>query len=185
MDKIILALLFFQSKTLYEIREKLSGSMNLMYSSSTGSIQSAIKKLSDSGRISCEEKVEKGRYKKLYSITEKGREELDKWINSPFKEARSKNPELAKLYYMGLSDPGGRLPRIREYISSLEKYNAALQTVYEEGLSLSPPKEYAELFQFQLITVKLGVDTSRYEIWWLKRLLHDLENNELLLTEKR
>jgi len=185
MDKIILALLFFQGKTLYEIKEKFSGNLNLMYSSSTGSIQSAIKKLLRDGLISCEEKVENGRYKKLYFITEKGKKELDIWINSPFKEARSRNPELAKLYFMGLSDPVRRLERIREYISSLEKYHAALQTVYEEGLSLHPPEEYRELFEFQLITVKFGVDTSKYEIWWLKKLLLDLENGELLLMEKR
>lgn len=179
MDKIILALLFFQSKTLYEIREKFTGNLSLMYSSSTGSIQAAIKKLLRDGLITCEERVEKGRYKKRYSITEKGKEELNAWINSPFKEAQNRNPELAKLYFMGLSDPKLRKERIREYITSLEKYHAALKAVYDEGLSMEPSEEYRELFRFQFLTVKFGLDTSKYEIWWLKKLLLDMENGEL------
>ena len=177
MDKIILALLFYESKTLYELREKFNGNLSLMYSSSTGSIQSAIKKLSKEKLISCEEKVEQGMYKKLYSITEKGKEELGVWINSPFKQAQSKNPELAKLYFMGFSHPEQRAERIREYISSLEKYHAELQGVYNEGLSLTPPEEFREVFKFQLITVKLGLDTSEYEIKWLKQLLSDMKND--------
>lgn len=185
MDKIILALLFFQSKTLYEIREKFSGNLNLMYSSSMGSIQAAIKKLSRGELIACDEKVENGRYKKLYSITEKGKKELNAWINSPFKEAQNRNPELAKLYFMGLSDPNRRSERILEYISSLEKYHAALQTVYEEGLSLNPPEELRDLFRFQLLTVKFGLDTSKYEIWWFKKLIADMENGEIMFTEKK
>lgn len=179
MDKIILALLFFKSRTLYDLREKFSGGLKLMYSSSTGSLQAAIKKLLREELISCEEKVENGRYKRLYSITEKGKGELSLWINSPFEEAQSKNPELAKLYFMGLSDPPRRAERVRGYINSLEKYREALKLIYAEGLSLTPPKDYAELFEFQLITVKFGLDTSEYEINWLKSLLLRLESGDI------
>lgn len=179
MDKIILALLFFKGRTVYEIRKKFSDGLKLMYSSSMGSIQAAIKKLSDAELIACCETVENGKYKKLYTITEKGKQELSLWINSPFKPIRNKNPELAKLYFMGLSDGQSRAERIKEYIRSLEKYNADLQLIYNEGLSLEAPDEYKELFGFQLISVKFGLDTSSYEIEWLKKLLSDMESDNI------
>lgn len=177
MDKIILALLLMRNRTIYDIREKFENRLNLMYSSSMGSIQAAIKKLLSEEMIVFSECVENGRRKKLYQITERGRREFYEWINSPFKSAQSKNPDLAKLYFMGLSDPENRRERIKAYISSLEEYRRALREIYQEGVNLSPPDEYAELYRFQLITVRYGVDSVGFEIRWLKKLLTELEGN--------
>ena len=43
MDNMILGLLLFGSKTIYQLRERIDKGLNLMYSSSMGSIQAAIK----------------------------------------------------------------------------------------------------------------------------------------------
>lgn len=177
MDKIILALLLVQNRTIYDIRERFENRLNLMYSSSMGSIQVAIKKLLSEEMIVFSERVENGRRKKLYEITERGRREFYEWINSPFKSVQSKNPELAKLYFMGLSDPENRRARIKAHISSLEAYRRTLREIYREGMSLSPPDEFAELHRFQLITVRFGVDSTGFEIRWLKKLLKELEEN--------
>lgn len=176
MDYIILALLYLQSRTIYEIRAKFEGDFGLMYSSSMGGIQAAVKKLLKTGCITYTELVENGKYKKQYSITETGRTSMLQWINSPFGTAQNKNPELAKLYFMGLSDAENRCGRIREYITALKQYHAALELIYKEGMDLEPTEEYSELFRFQLVTVKFGVDSSAFEIEWLTRLLVDLEH---------
>lgn len=179
MEHIILALLYLKSRTIYEIRTKFEGNLGLMYSSSMGSIQAAVKKLLKNGCISYTELVENGKYKKQYAITEAGRERVCQWVNAPFGAVQNKNPELAKLYFMGLSDKENRCNRIRDYITSLEEYHTALELLYEEGRALNPPEEYAELFQFQLTTVKFGVDSSAFEIEWLSRLAAELEQEKL------
>lgn len=177
MDNIILALLYMKDRTIYEIRAKFEENLGLMYSSSMGSIQAAIRKLLHSGCIIYTEVVENGKYKKQYRITERGREQFTRWINSPFGSAQNRNPELAKLYFMGLSDRKLRAERIRSYIASLKKYHATLEMIYQEGKTLDPPEEYAELFQFQLITVKFGVDSVTFEIEWLSGLVKELEEH--------
>lgn len=45
MDNIILGLLLLENRTIYQLRERIRKGMDLMYSSSMGSIQAAIKKL--------------------------------------------------------------------------------------------------------------------------------------------
>ena len=162
MDHIILALLYLNPRTIYEIRAKFEGNLGLMYSSSMGSIQ---------------EVVENGKYKKRYQITEGGREQFSCWINSPFGSAQNRNPELAKLYFMGLSDPQTRIERIQDYIASLKEYHAALELIYQEGEAMHPPEEYAELFQFQLVTVRFGMDSVAFEIEWLCRLVTEIEES--------
>lgn len=64
MDNIILGLLLLSSKTIYQLRERIAKGLNLMYSSSMGSIQAAVKKLLNCGDIQYEETTEDGKYKK-------------------------------------------------------------------------------------------------------------------------
>ena len=44
MDNIILGLLLMCNRTIYQLRERIDKGINLMYSSSMGSIQAAIRK---------------------------------------------------------------------------------------------------------------------------------------------
>ncbi len=176
MDKIILGLLILKSRTIYEIRTKFADNLNLMYSSSTGSIQAALKKLSTQGYIECTETVENGRRKKIYLITDSGRAEFSDWVNSSFDAAQNKNPELAKLYFMGISDVTRRQKRVRELITDLEKTNLTLSALYNEGLTLKPSEQYRDLFNYQLMTVKFGRDYTVFQLEWFKNLLSDMEN---------
>ena len=73
MEHIILGLLLLQSRTIYQLRKRINEGLNLMYSCSTGSIQSAIKKLLRHGYIDIGEVTEKGKLKKFYTITDSGK----------------------------------------------------------------------------------------------------------------
>ena len=112
MDNIILGLLLLCDRTIYQLRERVEKGLNLMYSSSMGSIQAAIKKLLSSGFITFEEIVDNGKYKKIYSITESGRAHFYEWVNSPIEFQGGKNPELAKVYFMGFAQKENRIKSI-------------------------------------------------------------------------
>lgn len=175
LDKIILAILMLKSRTIYEIRKNFENSLNLMYSSSMGSIQAAVKKLIKEGYIVSRQQVENGKCKNMLEITESGREAFEHWINAPFSAVRNKNPELAKLYFMGLSDKAHRAERIYEHIRNLEKYRNALQAMWEEAEKTEVPEEYKELFEYQHITVKYGIDSMSFEIEWHRELVKRIE----------
>ncbi len=179
MDKIILGLLILKSRTIYDIRIKITQGLQLMYSSSTGSIQVALKKLLAQGFIEFEEIVENGKYKKIYFITESGRKEFLEWINSPFPAVQSKNPELVKLYFMGLSDVEGRGDCIKEHIKSLEESYVALKLIYDSCQDMQVPDEHRDLFNYQRATAKFGVDAMKFEIDWYKQLLGDIGNGKI------
>lgn len=72
MDHMILGLLLLSSRTIYQLHERIDKGLHMMYSSSMGSIQAAVKKLLNGGYIQYEEVVENGKYKKIYSITDRG-----------------------------------------------------------------------------------------------------------------
>lgn len=127
MDNIILGLLLMCNRTIYQLRDRISKGINLMYSSSMGSIQAAVKKLLNCGYISYEEIIDNGKYKKIYCITESGKLHFYEWINAPIEEQNPKIPELAKVYFMGFSDKKNRETSIQQHLMYLkESFNRFL-----------------------------------------------------------
>ena len=72
MENIILGLLYYKGRTIYELKLRFESSLSMMYSSSTGSIQSALKKLLSAEEVERSERYEGGRLKKLYTIPKDG-----------------------------------------------------------------------------------------------------------------
>lgn len=175
MDNLILGLLLLKSRTIYEIRKMLSSSsMQLLYSCSTGSIQAALKKLVANTYVTSEEVKEHGRKKKLYTITEAGRVHFEQWINTEFSIDSNRNPELTKFYFMGFSKEEFRKERLEKHIDNLRKAYECLCMVYEEGKKTVAPKEYEDVFRYQLLTVKYGIDSAAFQMEWFENIMKDL-----------
>ena len=121
MDHIILGLLMLSNRTIYQLRIGIDKGLNIMYSS-TGSIQAAIKKNLNSGFIDYRDIQENGKKKKEYCITEAGKQEFCKWINSPIDSAGIKCPELSKIYFMGFSKQENRFENTQAYITEPELF---------------------------------------------------------------
>lgn len=102
VEYVILGLLLIRPMTVYDINGAFKKGISLFFSASYGSIQSALKKLLQTGKITCEESVESGRHKKTYSITEKGSNEFFAWIESPIPENKLEVNILSKIYFLGL-----------------------------------------------------------------------------------
>lgn len=166
MENIILGLLYYKGRTIYELKLRFESSLSMMYSSSTGSIQSALKKLLRAEEVERSERYEGGRLKKLYTITPKGRERFISWVNSPFEFRQNKNPELAKLYFAGQAERKGLAERIGGYAEVLKAEAEALDKVVAEGERLKQAGEAGEVFVFQLLTVKYNADMLRFEAEW-------------------
>lgn len=175
MDHIILGLLLLSSRTIYQLRDRVNKGLNLMYSSSMGSIQAAIKKLLQSGYISYEEVIENGKHKKIYSITDSGKHCFEKWINNPIETHNMKNPELAKVYFMGFSDVKKRKPNLEKYLLYLNEQYNALNIICEEADIIEVPKEHADIVFYQLAAARYGRDFMKFNIEWFNNLLNEIK----------
>ena len=185
MDNIILGLLLLHSRTIYQLRERISQGLSLMYSSSMGSIQAAVKKLLKYEYISYEEVVENGKYKKVYSITESGKLCFFEWINSPLDIQNIRNPELAKIYFMGFSDKEIREANVEEYLSHLTDQYNALRIICEEADSINVPEEQKDIFFYQFVAARYGRDFMKFNIEWYKNLLNEIRSEKYEAVQNR
>lgn len=150
-----------------------------MYSSSMGSIQAAVKKLLNCGYIDYKETVEKGKYKKVYRITESGKRYFLEWINTPVEQQGVRCPELVKVYFMGFSDKENREASIQSYLSFLKEQYCALEIICEEAKDAEIPESSKEIFNYQLASAFYGKDLYKFNIDWFENLLSKMRNGEI------
>ncbi len=179
MDNIILGLLLMCNRTIYQLRERINKGINLMYSSSMGSIQAAIKKLLNSGFISYEEIVDNGKYKKIYYITESGRQHFFDWINAPIEEQCPKSPELAKVYFMGFSEKKNREKSIQQHLMFLNELYSVLTAICEEAENLKISEENKDILNYQFVSALYGKELIKFNIDWFEGLLRKMRDSEI------
>lgn len=179
MDNIILGLLLLCDRTIYQLRERVEKGLNLMYSSSMGSIQAAVKKLLSNGYITFNEIVENGKHKKVYSITESGKAHFFEWVNSPLESQGAKNPELAKVYFMGFAQKENRIKSIENQIEILKEQYAILDAICDEAKNMEVPEKARDVLNFQVISAVYGRDLMKFNIDWYESMLEKLRSNEL------
>lgn len=175
MENIILGLLLLQDRTIYQLRKRINEGLNLMYSCSTGSIQAAIKKLLKNGHITVSEKTENGKLKKIYSITESGKNCFDDWLSSPIDIEAAKNPELSKIYFLGFAEKESRKKLIEKHIADLKNLRRELEKICNDGATLSDENKDNDIFYFQLQTAIYGRDLIKFNIDWYSRLLKNIK----------
>lgn len=185
MDFIILGLLILSNRTIYQLRNRIDKGLNYMYSSSTGSIQAAIKKLLNKGYIDFREITENGKNKKEYFITESGKEAFNNWINSPVNSFDFKCPDLSKIYFMGFTQQQKRADNILQYISELNTKHNALKLICNESKSYMQSEEYKHLDKsvkdiifYQLSTARYGSDLLAFTIKWYENFLEEMRSND-------
>lgn len=179
MDNIILGLLLLSSRTIYQLRERIDKGLSLMYSASMGSIQAAVKKLLAGGYITFSETVESGKYKKVYSITDSGRQRFFDWVNSPIESADFKNPNLVKIYFMGFAEKNRRAEIVGQHLAELREKLGVLTAICEEGERAEVPEQGRDIFYYQLLTARYGADFLRFNIDWYENLLAEISGGKI------
>lgn len=194
MDIIILGLLMLHNCTMYEMRKLIETNFSNISSNSIGSMQAALKKLADREMICFTEYVENSVNKKVYSITQDGREYFMDSISTPMLH-KEKNMELSKFFFMGFADAdkwGGLIDayiaELNKELDRLERLNAELPSRFEidrdyidsmrkKGLADEITDELVvSIATFQYATLDLSIAQLKFQIKWFEdykdNLLH-------------
>ena len=154
-----------------------------MYSSSTGSIQAALKKLLNNGFIDYNDIQENDKKKKEYFITEAGRKEFNKWINSPVESSGIKCPELTKIYFMGFTEEDIRPEIIHKYIEELRNKYKAIKLICDESVEFfrsdayrNLEKQAKDIIFYQFTAARFGRDLMSFTINWYENLSDEIRS---------
>lgn len=178
MEFIILGLLMGHERTLYELNKLLKNNISLFYSASFGSISSVLDKLLTKGWVVAREVVERGRNKKLFTITVVGEEAFRIWLSSPIPGEKVREPALTRLFFLGYLPLQERIAVVEQHLASLEAIAATLELLERQSADVSVPVAQHDLATFQQLTLRYGKDYYAFSIAWYRWLLADLKGIE-------
>jgi len=173
-DKILLGFLMSGEKTGYQIKHMMQKSTDFFFSTSFGSIYPAFASLTDRGLVNVSESVEKGKHKKCYAITEKGRDEFLQWLARTPAISRIRDEALLRIFFFSHLSREIRPAQIREYADLLEEQARAL-----EKLESRIDSNAAD--PFNLMTLRFGIDYYR----WIRERCLGLADEIQKLPEKK
>jgi len=172
IEFIILGFLTKANMTGYDIKQCMGISTSNFIDASFGSIYPALKRLEQKNLIHSKELIERGKIKKVYSITEQGKEEFLKWLTSPIEASKTNvSSALCKIFFYDYLPNETVTNLLNQYIEDIAEFKNNLLHVKEVvGQKAST---------FELCTLNAGLDYYDFIINWYKNYLDKLNKNNI------
>jgi DNA-binding PadR family transcriptional regulator len=117
--------------------------------------------------------------RKEYSITDTGREELQKWLVTPLPFGDNRNAPLIQVFFAGqLSDEEvlEMFERVADYLrAGMAAYDAIPQEMEAYEDYVQSPRE----FYFWMLTLEVGKTTAQANLTWLESIIQRIKDGEV------
>ncbi|MGH2509511.1 MAG: PadR family transcriptional regulator [Ktedonobacteraceae bacterium] len=128
--EVLLGLLAIEPMSGYDLGQTIRASVGHIWNESYGQIYPNLKMLTADGCVTSTAEKQKGKPdRRIYSITKKGREQLQKWLAVPPQPEIPRNEMLLKLFF------GEQIPAqiLIGYVERMAEENRALLELLERG----------------------------------------------------
>ncbi len=182
MDFVILGLLQVKDMSEQEIAGFVSKALPFVNWDGDEDLKSKLRALVREAKLGTKEQVEKGERKIVYTISKSGTETFESWIKTPMQPDKIKNMQLSKLFFLGLARENERSKAIEAYIENLNKLmqgmlalSSLFKELYLNKMSKPMPQKDSDVIEYQLHTLRYGVDSTQFEIDWYTDLLKKMK----------
>ena len=169
MEKILLGMLMGRPFTGYDIRKKMELSTKFFFSSSQGSINPAFKRLEKNEFVTVEENISNGRLRKLYTITDSGREYFKEWLNSKVGVSKVKNDMLLRLFFFPYITQDEKISILENYLAELKIHIETLQNLG------NVPQVRENCNEYEAATMEFGIGYYSFTYNWYKKYLEKIK----------
>lgn len=168
MAHVILGLLLIAPQSFYDLIKGFEAGVGLFYSASSGSIKRALDGLLARGAIEVASVEAGGRGRKVYRLTDAGREEFRAWMTGEPSGPDLETAALSRLYFLGLLEPDERAAVVRRITARIEADLAVLSALDEELDTRDIPEEHREIAAYQRATLDYGIAAHRFALDWFR-----------------
>ena len=168
----ILVLLQDQEASGYDLAREFANSIGLVWNATHQQIYLELGKLNEQHMVSFRHVPQEGKPdKKLYSITEDGRQELIRWLKKPAGPARIRDAFMVKVAGGQLADSGALLGELEQLSKQrrerLATFEALAQRLDEQG---------REENLYSYLTVRRGILDQRAWLQWAEEVRQALKH---------
>jgi DNA-binding PadR family transcriptional regulator len=171
----VLGFLYKEPLTGYDLSKLFDGSMNRFWNATHTQIYRTLSELNEEGLVFCQViQQEQSPNKKLYRLSEKGREELLSWLKSNQEIPRIKDPFLLKISLISILEDEEIVEVLDKRIGEIQSKIDSLRCGdYYKNLKYAK-NERERLLMY--ITLEYGVGFYGFELQWLKNAKNKLDS---------
>ena len=180
LPHILLGMLRKQPKSGYDLNKELKFVVHYFWETDLSRIYRTLNDLQNKGWVGFQTIVQDGSpNKKVYSITDEGRQELRRWLAEPGKSSQetTRNPFLAQLHFSDAISPDvqqrvmvERLKTLQEEVSELERRARSL------NMPVPLPENALQVgFIREMFSLEYGIRRYYFEIEWTENIIRILQ----------
>lgn len=168
VEHVILGMLMEGRMSGYDIKKTTEQTVGLYYTISYGSLYPALKRLTKDGLIA-EEETGNSKNKKIYQLTDAGREQFLEWLREPLQPTRREF--LVKIFFYDYLDESTRISNLQVYRGEQQAVLAkikAVESIVSRELSAAPNKDD---YYYRVSVMHYGLQYYETELRWLDQLI--------------
>ncbi len=174
LPNVILTVLSNRDATGYDITKEFSQSIGYFWKASHQQVYRELNKMADNNLATSRLEPQNGKPdRKVYSITELGRQALFEWFQEPARNPKIRDEFLAKLLVCGVhnSEP------LQEQLEALIQESHSLMNNYDEleKIHFANYKEMDRQFRLDRLTLRRGMHNRQAWINWAEEVLIELK----------
>lgn len=178
---LIVGLLSEKPMSGYELNREFQAKVGHFWTTTQSQIYRTLHKLLDKGWVRVEQVVQEDYPdKKVYHITEKGRQALRQWTQMPLEEFSHPVREawLGQLFFSGKSDHDEVIGLLHGYLERVQQDITALQGVEAHFFSMLDPATLPLQYRTQYLTLEYGIKINQAVATWLEQSIADLQTQQ-------
>jgi DNA-binding PadR family transcriptional regulator len=173
----------------YQLAQEFGESMGWFWNASHSQIHPELRRLEEHGLVHSVVSEEDGRGKRLYSITEEGLADLERWLAEETDYPPVRDPQRIRLVFLDLLSTQD----IRRHLEQHRKHHEGLLSVYTQQLrevrqgtfprlrkrlAARPPDTHHLVTGLKVLALQGNVARARTEIAWAEDALLWLEEQD-------
>jgi len=180
LEYAILGFLTYQPFTGYDLKKMFDTSVRHFWSADQSQIYRTLAKLTDAGLADVERVEQLDRPdRKVYFITDAGRERFMEWLRGPFPNQEPKSGPLVQVFFSGKIGNDEVLARFQMaaaiFREILNRYQQVPDQIEEYIRQVPSKREH----YFWMCTLDLGMRTMRAQLEWAESVIADLQNGRV------
>lgn len=180
LDHAILGFLNYTPLSGYDLKKVFDISVQHFWSADQSQIYRTLSHLEEQGWVEVEVVNQVDRPdRKVYHITDDGREELLSWLVVEPRERASRSAALVQVFFFGQLSDEVVLERFERYLQKMKAVLARYEQVPESLASGMPFSGSERENYFWMLTLDLGFRTVRANIEWAENAIAMLKKNEV------
>lgn len=179
LQYVLLGILSYQSMTGYQVKSFMETSTAHFWYAKQSQLYSTLKKLEERGFLTSEIEEQQDRPdRRIYTITDEGRQELETWLAQPMTELeQTKDTLLLKLFFSARLEKGTILAQLRVQRALMEQYASSLRDdvkqEIEEAAAVQP--HLARDSVLWELTRRYGEMVAETSLRWLDEAIATIE----------